>query len=89
MRSGYGRFFVVLLVLMGVNYFLSSWLASIGLSPIVVLIVICIASAFLINYINYPSAYRKYILKDVNFHKRFVYDSIVLIVLNLIFNFII
>ena len=89
MRSGYGRFFVVLLVLMGINYFLSAWLASVGLSPIVVLIVICIASAFLINYINYPRAYRKFMLKDINFHKRFVYDSIVLIVLNLIFNFII
>lgn len=87
MRSNpFGRFFIALIAILGINFVLTTFLSSLGVASIVILIVVCIAIAFFITMLNYPRGYRKQALKDPNFHRAFVSESIFLIILNLLFN---
>ena len=88
MRSNIGRLLLALAVIVGINYVLTTFLASLGVGSIVILIVVCVAIAFFLTMLRYPRGYRKMALKDPNFHRAFVSEAIFLIVLNLIFNFL-
>ena len=88
MKSNIGRLLLVLAVIIGINYVLTTFLASLGATSIVILVVVCIALSFFITMLNYPRGYRKMALRDPNFHRAFVSEAIFLIVINLIFNFL-
>jgi len=88
MRSNFGRFLLALAVILGINYVLTTFLASLGAGSIVILIVVCIAMSFFITMLNYPRGYRRMALKDPAFHRAFVSEAIFLIVLNLLLNFV-
>ena len=88
MRFNVGRFLLLILGILAINYVVTTFLSALGATGIVILIVVCIIMAFLFTMLNYPRGYRKYSLKDPQFHRAFVSEAIFLIVLNLIFNFL-
>lgn len=88
MRFNIGRFILLVLGILAINYVITTFLSALGATGIVILIVVCIVMAFFFTMLNYPRGYRKHALKDPNFHRAFVSEAIFLIVLNLIFNYL-
>lgn len=88
MRINIGRFLLLILGVLAINYVVTTFLSALGATGIVILIVVCIVMAFFFTMLNYPRGYRRHALKDPDFHRAFVTEAIFLIVINLIFNFL-
>lgn len=88
MRINFGRFLLLILGVLAINYVVTTFLSALGATGIVILIVVCIVMAFFFTMLNYPRGYRRHALKDPDFHRAFVTEAIFLIVINLIFNFL-
>ncbi len=85
MRINWQRFIMMLLVLVAIQYATILVLGNLGVGGTVIMIVVCILSAFAMTILNVPKPYRKAALRSPDFHKEFVITAIILIIFNLIF----